>query len=207
MPYTFELIRKADQTTSNWSGGTTTQIAIFPKDAVYAERNFTWRISSARVDLDESEFTSLPGIWRLIMVLDGEMRLEHTGHHTTFLKRFDQDSFSGDWTTKSFGKVRDFNLMLAKGSTGKLTTISLAPQESADAKVHDFKQQPFPHMTSAFYCVDGTVTISIANDTCSLTPGDMLLITCKNLANLLPVTITNNANEAAHIVRSDINYL
>lgn len=207
MPYTFELIRKADQATSNWSGGTTTQIAIFPKNAVYAERNFTWRISSARVELEESEFTSLPGIWRLIMVLDGEMRLEHTGHHTTYLKPFDQDSFSGDWATKSLGKVRDFNVMLAKGSTGKLIATSLAPQASADVEIHNFDPDQFPQMTSAFYCVDGSVTVTVTNDIFKLTTGDMLLITCGEPNKSLPVRITNNTNASAYIVRSDINFL
>lgn len=207
MPYTFELIRKAEQTTSSWSGGTTTQIAIFPKNAVYAERNFTWRISSARVETEESEFTSLPGIWRLIMVLDGEMRLEHIGHHTTHLKPFEQDSFSGAWTTKSFGKVRDFNVMLAKGSTGNLIATSLAPQASADVEIHNFGPEQFPQMTSAFYCVDGSVTVTITNDIFKLTTGDMLLITCGKPSKSLPVHITNNTNTLTHIVRSDISFL
>jgi environmental stress-induced protein Ves len=207
MSYTFELIRKADQSTSNWSGGTTTQIAIFPKNTAYAERNFTWRISSARVELEESEFTSLPGIWRLIMVLDGEMRLEHTGHHTTYLKRFDQDSFSGDWTTKSFGKVRDFNVMLANNSTGKLSATSLASHESAAVEIHNFDPKQFPQMTSAFYCVDGSVTVTITNDVFELTAGDMLLITSGEPNKSLPVLITNNTNASTYIVRSDINFL
>lgn len=206
MPYTFELIRKADQATSNWSGGTTTQIAIFPKNAVYAERNFTWRISSALVELEQSEFTPLPGIWRLIMVIDGEMRLEHTGHHTTYLKPFDQDSFSGNWTTTSFGKVRDFNVMLAKGSIGKLSATSLDPQESTSAAIYNLDSKQFSQMTSAFYCIDGAVTIDIANDTYKLNTGDMLLITSSEPLNPHSITITNNANELSHIVQSDIYY-
>ena len=32
---------------SQWSGGTTTQVAIAPEGAVYADRDFLWRISSA----------------------------------------------------------------------------------------------------------------------------------------------------------------
>ena len=31
------------------------------------------------------------------------------------LKAFEQDSFSGEWKTTSFGKVIDFNLMMAQG--------------------------------------------------------------------------------------------
>jgi len=207
MPHMFELIRKTDQTTSDWSGGTTTQIVIYPQQAVYAERNFTWRISSARVDLEESLFTSLPGIERLIMVLEGEMRLEHTGHHNSYLKPFDQDSFSGNWSTKSFGKVRDFNLMLAEGSSGKLTAVTLAAQTTNTLDIHNPNPGRFPCMTSALYCVDGTLTVSIPNGKLyKLTAGDMLLITTKQATANLPATVTNTATNQAHIVRSDIYY-
>lgn len=207
MPHVFELIRKTDQTTNDWSGGTTTQIAIYPQQAVYAERNFTWRISSARVDLEESLFTSLPGIERLIMVLEGEMRLDHTGHHSSYLKPFDQDSFSGNWTTKSFGKVRDFNLMLAKGSSGKLTAITLAVQATNTLDIHNPNPDRFPCMTSALYCVDGALNVSIpTGELYKLTAGDMLSITTNQPTANLPVTVTNTATNQAHIIRSDIYY-
>ena len=208
MPYMFELIRKADQTTSDWSGGTTTQIAIYPKQAVYAERNFTWRISSARVDLEESTFTSLPGIWRLIMVLEGEMRLEHTGQHSCYLKPFEQDSFSGDWATKSFGKVRDFNLMLAEGASGKLTAVTLTANETNTLDIHNPNPDRFPQMTSAFYCFDGALTITIPNrEIYKLNAGDMLLVTTEQPTENLPVTLTNTTNCQAHIIRADIQYI
>ena len=46
----------ADYVTTQWSGGATTQLAIAPKGAVYADRDFLWRLSSATVELDESDF-------------------------------------------------------------------------------------------------------------------------------------------------------
>ena len=45
---------------SSWSGGTTTQVGIAPAGAVYASRDFMWRVSSATVDLEVSDFTALP---------------------------------------------------------------------------------------------------------------------------------------------------
>ena len=39
---------------SKWSGGTNTQVAIAPEGAVYADRDFLWRLSSARVELEHS---------------------------------------------------------------------------------------------------------------------------------------------------------
>ena len=37
--------------TSKWSGGSTTELFIWPKDASYAERRFNIRISTATVDV------------------------------------------------------------------------------------------------------------------------------------------------------------
>ena len=42
------------------SGGTTTQIAIFPSDTPYSTRDFLWRVSSAVVTDEKSIFTPLP---------------------------------------------------------------------------------------------------------------------------------------------------
>jgi len=66
MSYEFELIKKEQLQVLKWSGGTTTQLAIFPKDAVYDERNFKWRLSTASVEVSESVFTKLPNIKRII---------------------------------------------------------------------------------------------------------------------------------------------
>lgn len=72
-------LTQADYQISQWSGGTTTQIAIAPQGALYADRDFLWRLSSATVDLDESDFTPLPDYHRLIAPLRGEMELTHDG--------------------------------------------------------------------------------------------------------------------------------
>ena len=125
MSYNIEIIRKKQHKTSEWSGGTTTELYIYPKDSLYGDRNFKWRLSSAKVEVEQSTFTSLPGISRLIMVIEGELLLKHEGHHNAVLKAFEQDSFSGEWTTTSFGKVIDFNLMMAQGYKGKLEAISV----------------------------------------------------------------------------------
>ena len=69
------LFTKEDYVTTSWSGGTTTQLAIAPEGAVYADRDFLWRLSSAGVDLPHSDFTPLPDYNRLISILRGEMSI------------------------------------------------------------------------------------------------------------------------------------
>lgn len=63
-----EHIKASDLITNNWSGGTTTQLAIYPKDAEYKKRNFLFRISTATVETKESEFTKLPGVSRKLIL-------------------------------------------------------------------------------------------------------------------------------------------
>ena len=48
------ILSKSDYITSNWSGGSTTQLFISPATASYAERNFDFRISSAKVEVAAS---------------------------------------------------------------------------------------------------------------------------------------------------------
>jgi environmental stress-induced protein Ves len=109
------------RTTINWASGTSTEIFIYPSNGSFADRNFLFRISTATVEAAESTFTFFEGITRHLMILKGELELIHEGRYTKHLKPYDQDTFSGEWSTRSKGKVTDFNLMLKNGATGSLT--------------------------------------------------------------------------------------
>jgi environmental stress-induced protein Ves len=69
---TIEHYKNSDLIINNWSGGITTQLAIYPKDANYKKQNFQFRISTATVEIEESVFTKLPGVSRKLMILNGE---------------------------------------------------------------------------------------------------------------------------------------
>ena len=69
----WKLLTKTEYVTTSWSGGTTTQLAISPEGAVYADRDFLWRLSSATVELERSDFTPLPDYNRFLAVLDGKI--------------------------------------------------------------------------------------------------------------------------------------
>ena len=115
---------------STWSGGSTTQVYIFPEEADYGKRDFLFRVSSAGVDCDRSDFTPLPGVERHIMVLKGALRLLYEGHGEKDLAVLEQDTFSGDWHTVSLGKAQDFNLMLREGTKGCIQGLRLKAGES-----------------------------------------------------------------------------
>ena len=119
-------LRPADYTVSDWSGGRTVQLSIGPEGEQYADRKFLWRISSATVELETSEFTALPDYERLIAPIRGEMILSHNGGEEILLRPFDVHRFDGADLTISKGKCTDFNLMLRKGKvTGEMRAIRL----------------------------------------------------------------------------------
>lgn len=116
--YSIRQKNRSEYNTSAWSGGTTTEIGIYPETSKYADRDFLWRISSATVDLEESTFTALPDYDRIIMTLEGDIDLCHNGGEWIHLNAFETHSFDGGDDTVSKGKVVDFNLMLRKGKAG-----------------------------------------------------------------------------------------
>lgn len=121
------IIRQHQQKTTEWSGGLTTELFIYPKGSSYKERDFKFRLSTATVEVDTSVFTPLAGITRTLMVLDGEMSLFHEGHHSSHLGPLQKDKFQGDWNTSSKGRCVDFNLMCMNGASGDLFGITLVP--------------------------------------------------------------------------------
>ena len=63
-----QKISEKDLVHSTWAGGTTTQVYISPENSVFTERKFDFRISSAVVAIEESDFTPFPGFSRIILI-------------------------------------------------------------------------------------------------------------------------------------------
>jgi len=156
----WKLLTKEDYVTTTWSGGTTTQLAIAPEGAVYADRDFLWRLSSAGVELEHSDFTPLPDYNRLISVLHGELEMKIGDGARFGLEPFTLRSFDGGVPVESWGKCTDYNLMVRKdkcqgiaqsvalsdGATCRWTAPLAAPQEGTAC-------------TLALYCVQGGVSL------------------------------------------------
>lgn len=167
-----EHLKASDLNTNKWSGGTTTQLAIYPKDAGYKELNFQFRISTATVEVEESTFTKLPGISRKLMILDGEIKIEHQNHYSKTIRKFEQDSFEGSWDTKSYGKATDFNLMTTGNAKGKIEAIILNKNKKIRLTV-DFNFY-------VFYVYSGKVSVSFNNKIYELYCEDVLLLMPEN---------------------------
>ena len=164
------------QTVSRWSGGTTTQLAICPEGAQYAEREFLWRVSSAVVELPESDFTPLPDYDRILMILDGELSLSHDGGEEYTLCALEQTSFDGASHTYSRGQVTDFNLMMRKGRcSGRVEARTLHSEGWNDVLSHKFS-------THLLYCTDGSVNVSVGGESFSLGKGEAVLLECCDIS-------------------------
>lgn len=117
-------LTKKDYKTSAWSGGTTTELFIWPAGADYSKRAFSLRISSATVDLPESDFTPLSGVERWITPISGGFTLTHPGKSPVIMPPLAAPyRFSGEEATHCVGMATDFNLML-KGVSGEMSVLT-----------------------------------------------------------------------------------
>ncbi|WP_158534746.1 HutD/Ves family protein [Romboutsia maritimum] len=202
MSYNKKIIRSEEYKISKWSGGTTTQIYIYPEESTYNDLNFKWRLSSANVNLEESTFTHLPGISRKIMTLDNELILEHENRYTRNLKPFEVESFSGDWKTKSYGKVTDFNLMINKDCDGDLKSLTINKNSSVEIYLEN-KDNKYKYISKAFYCVDGNFKIVIDNEELNVNKYDLLLVTMEKEDTKL-LKIINESHNNIKVIQSVI---
>lgn len=162
-------LTRADYVVSRWSGGTTTQLAITPEEAVYADRNFLWRISSATVELDESEFTALPDYNRLISTLKGEIEIAHNGGERLRLSPCSVHAFDGGDATRSWGRCTDFNLMMRKGKCeGSMDSRRLAGGDETLISINAD--------TVLIYCAEGSACVTCGTDSVCTAAGEAVLI-------------------------------
>lgn len=172
------IIPKVHHKTSRWSGGSTTELAIFPPGSEYASRDFRWRVSSATIEANTSTFTPLPGFRRLLMLTDGHLELAHEGHHTARLNPFDHDWFDGAWVTHCRGQGRDLNVMLSSGYDAAIQIVRLddvSPTYSDGQGLlsgsHGGEQW------SLYYTLDDPVTLIEGTDKATeLNPNDLVVV-------------------------------
>lgn len=171
---TITHITPADFVTSQWSGGETRQLAIAPAGAVYADRDFLWRISSATVDLEESVFTALPDYDRYIATLKGSIRVSHDGGEELTLVPYAIHRFDGGADTQSWGRCVDFNLMLRKGKCeGCLTALRLAENVRVTLpRAYDSGAQH----SLLVYCGEGGAVLHADGRSVSLARGEAVLV-------------------------------
>jgi environmental stress-induced protein Ves len=120
----FSIQSSDEYKTINWSGGTSTEVYIYPPTADFSTRDFGFRLSIATVVIEESTFSTLKDIHRILLLLEGAFTLSHKHHHTKSLQPFEQDQFEGDWETHCKGRGKDFNLLFKSPYKGSVEVIT-----------------------------------------------------------------------------------
>ena len=147
-----KIIRSSDFTIKKWSGGTTTELYIFPENSSYPAANFSFRLSRATIEVDQSVFTKLENVKRALMLTKGKLKLIHKNKYNKTLSLFQSDEFSGNWHTESLGQAEDFNLMMMGTTEGHLESLNT---KSAISKTIETDCDLI-----AITCIKGSVEIS-----------------------------------------------
>lgn len=128
----------SERIVSHWTGGTSSQICIYPETAQYQKRDFLFRVSTATADTEElSPYTPLPGVTRHLLMLEGSAVVHHSGHYSRTMTPYQEiDTFDGGWESFAAGKVRDFNLMCRESCCGELSVLSSDTSLSCDGWSH-----------------------------------------------------------------------
>lgn len=202
MKCNIELLKQEDYKPTFWSGGMATELTTYPLNSNYASKNFLWRLGFAKIDIDESTFTSLPKISRKLMVIEGNLTLDHKDNYKKLLTSFDQDHFMGDWKTKTYGRATVFNLMTQENYDGELLHLNLKPSS----------QLNFEHKAPAnknleaicFYTVSGSFKCTIDDKVLEAASKDLILI--KDIVSSYnpQIMLSNTALVAADIIVSII---
>lgn len=185
-----KIIRNKDYKRTSWSGGTTTEIYLYPEDGNYSKKQFFYRISTATIETLESVFTVLPGIERVILPLENMMVLLH-GEEEVVLSPYEAYRFPGDSNTRSRGINRDFNLMINHGKRGNVEILTISQDSSINEEAEN----------TLYFYAEGKGTIGIGGEI--LFPGDSILVKtqeCMELVNSSPEKMT-----LIKVIMTDLN--
>ena len=119
------LLKSNDFQVSDWSGGKTKQLYLSPPTGHYSKRDFDYRLSTATVELAESQFSDLSGFHRILMSLDHTLHLHNASRQEeTVLAPFTPYFFEGSDSITSRGTCTDFNLIYSDHYQGQMIAIS-----------------------------------------------------------------------------------
>lgn len=164
------LLSKKDSKASVWSGGLTYEYMIYPETANYVDRDFVFRISSATIEQEPSEFTKFKGYYRYLVMLDNDLHIEVNKEKKVY-KKYEIMEFNSDDEVTSYTKGTDFNLMVSdKISDHKLEITNNSQNCNAQIMI--------------LFSLDKTV-IKINDETYDLNSYDVLVIENPKKENIM----------------------
>jgi environmental stress-induced protein Ves len=167
---TINIFKAADFKTTKWSGGSTTELYIYPSISNFAAGNFNFRISSATVEIEKSNFTVLPEVSRQLMVLSGSIKVSHKNHHEIQLNKNEIDSFDGGWETSAIGTCVDFNLMIKGNTKGKISSFLVSANKKENFQLDSNCK------FIIFYAFEEKLQFNFGSEKRNLNQGELLVI-------------------------------
>lgn len=161
MDFSYTVYRKRDVVPSLWDGGQTFEYHIFPETAVYADRDFLFRFSSASIEKVPSRFTRFKGYNRFLVMLDNDLELVRNGIEEHYTPE-DVFVFDSDDEIVSNSLGNDFNLMVSQ-------KIKSAQVQIAKGYIH--MAEPY-----GFFFARAKTRISCNGFSAELEAGDLLLV-------------------------------
>ncbi|MDR3596976.1 HutD family protein [Clostridium sp.] len=202
MNYNVELIGRESYKPTFWSGGMATELITYPLNSDYASRNFLWRLGIAKIDIPESTFSNLPNISRKFMVTEGKITLDHENKYAKLLNPFDQDSFMGDWKTKTYGRASVFNLMTNENYDGELIHLNILPRKQVTFRYKASLNKDL--VAICLYAINGSFKVNINNKLYKVNNNDLLLINSTTANSMHEFIFSSNCLNNTNIIASII---
>lgn len=202
MSYDIKLIQEDKFTPTFWSGGMATELTTYPETSSFAKRDFLWRLGFAKIDIQESTFSKLPGVSRTLMLTNGKMTLNHEGKYSKCLGLFEQDSFNGEWNTTTVGKSSVFNLMTRENYSGELIHLTINPNGT---KTFNYCTSYEKEIVSiCLYPISSTLNTKIGHKTFTVKTNELLVLNPIDFASNHKFNFTNTSKEVLNLIISVI---
>lgn len=119
----YESRRKSHHKTVKTDYGQTQELYIYPEDAMYQELNFSFRVARTVGETEKGALRHYPGFKRKLMLIDGELHLQHKGEHEITLGQYETDVSLGCWETETSGRGVDLSVLTTEGFQSKIELL------------------------------------------------------------------------------------
>ena len=182
------LLRANDFQVSDWSGGKTKQLYLSPPTGHYGKREFDYRLSTATVELAESQFSDLSGFHRILMSLDHTLHLHNASRQEeTVLAPFTPYFFEGSDSITSRGTCTDFNLIYSDHYQGQMLAISDREELSQDEAIQ------------FIYALSDLMVTGTGLPSLNLETGQLLIVEKDAQETELRIMFSSNQPTGAHL--------
>ena len=182
------LLKSNDFQVSDWSGGKTKQLYLSPLTGHYDKREFDYRLSTATVELAESQFSDLSGFHRILMSLDQTLHLHNASRQEeTVLAPFTPYFFEGSDSITSRGTCTDFNLIYSDHYQGQMLAISDREELSQDEAIQ------------FIYALSDLMVTGTGLPSLNLETGQLLIVEKDAQETELRIMFSSNQPTGAHL--------